>query len=127
MPVRRHSRTYLSGVADVWTSDRKSLSDIIGTRMAFCLIKNISVSGLGVFTTTPLQVGSVVAIDRLSFNKRVYSDRLFGTVAWVSGKDRAYNVGIRFQDSINKYKHTALYSDLFGNSVASGGFSGFGN
>ncbi|UCG77272.1 MAG: PilZ domain-containing protein [Nitrospirota bacterium] len=117
MATRQHIRIKKSGVVDIWSKSDGKIDEIFGAlKMAFCLIKDISLSGLGLFSTTPLNEGDTVSIKRINFNKRIYHEHITGKVVWVSGKEKAYHIGIEFENIISGDKYPKIYSGVFSHS-----------
>ncbi|UCG78803.1 MAG: PilZ domain-containing protein, partial [Nitrospirota bacterium] len=81
--------------------------------MVICLINNISKGGMGAFSTVPLQAGDRVTIRRMNMSALVSEDVITGTIVWVAGKDRSYNMGICFNEELSKGTNPELYKVLF--------------
>ncbi len=74
-------------------------------------VSSIAVSGLGVYSAEPIELGSEVSIniEFLSGKGEMMNDTIEGKVVWVSITDDIYFLGIFFDEDLNKDKQPNLY------------------
>jgi hypothetical protein len=109
---RRHKRRSLWGVADVWNNNSNHKTTPNEPSMVFCLVRNISVSGIGMFSVTPLSVGSAVTIKRLKLFENLVDNCIQGTVVWVNSRGNSYDMGISFNEDIDRETYPEIYAAL---------------
>lgn len=110
---RKHKRRSLWGVADVWNNNNGNRgTDTDEPGMVFCLVRNISVSGMGLFSVSPLKVGTSVTIRRLKLLENLVDNCIQGTVVWVNSRGNSYDIGISFSEDVDRKRYPEIYTAL---------------
>jgi len=75
------------------------------------LVANISLSGLGVYSSDDIKPGTAMSIEIefLAVNGSCQKDTVRGTVAHSAGRGKLYYVGISFAELMNPISQPALY------------------
>ena len=77
--------------------------------MIFCLVKNISIGGLGMFSVTPIEVGTPVTIKRLKLFENQVDNSIHGTIAWVNSRGNAFDIGVSFNAELDQNTYPDIY------------------
>jgi len=99
---REYKRHAINVVAEVGISreDHSNLHLIDESGVIIGMVNNISMSGMGLFTTSKLK-----KTDTINVKKMGLSDKLpwnvNGTVVWAKRMGNFYNVGISFEKKVN--------------------------
>jgi hypothetical protein len=104
--VRKWYRYQFFGIAAVSIPDENSVVN--------ATIANISLSGLGLYSTTPIEKGKTVELT-ISFvdkNGRVREDVATGKVDWQKKVLRMYLLGIHFDEELNPTSQPRLLEHL---------------
>ena len=123
--TRRHKRRSIWGVADVWNNgNNRAEAVLIEPSMVFCLVKNISISGMGMFSGTPIKVGTSVTIKRLKLFENHVDNSIHGTIVWVNSRGNSYDIGVSFNEDLDQETHPEIYIALSQDRYNKASFSG---
>ncbi|MEJ2184047.1 MAG: PilZ domain-containing protein [Nitrospirota bacterium] len=102
---RKHPRYPLYAVAELrfkYAPERGPVETIVA-------IANISTSGLGLYSHTPLENGSHVTLDITLSGRKDMKERLEGRIVWVSKEENLHLIGVAFEKELNEREHPLLY------------------
>jgi hypothetical protein len=123
--TRRHKRRSLWGVTDVWNNGNNRADTVLKEPgMIFCLVKNISIGGLGMFSVTPIEVGTPVTIKRLKLFENQVDNSIHGTIVWVNSRGNSYDIGVSFNEELDRESHPEIYIALSQDRYNKVSFSG---
>ena len=123
--TRRHKRRSIWGVADVWTNDINRSDAVLNEPcLVFCLVKNISTAGIGMFSATPVKVGTPVTIKRLKLFENHVDNSIHGTIVWVNSRGNSYDIGISFNEAVDQETQPEIFIALSQDRYNKVSFSG---
>ena len=80
---------------------------------ATTLVNNISYSGVGLTSNTPVKTGSHVSLRMIKVKGLANNERLAGTIAWAYKHDKFYHIGIAFDEELHPDRQPKLYEQFF--------------
>ncbi|MFW9805058.1 MAG: PilZ domain-containing protein [Candidatus Thorarchaeota archaeon] len=80
---------------------------------ATTLINNISYTGAGLTSYTPIKEGTHVSLKMIKVKGRDSNERLEGTIAWAYKHDKFYHIGIAFDEELHPDRQPKLYEQFF--------------
>lgn len=105
---RKHPRNPLYAVAELrykYAPERGPIESVVA-------IANISCSGLGLYSHTPLKKGSHVTLDISPSAGKAVKERLEGRIVWVSKEENLYLIGVSLEKELNEEDHPFLYRQV---------------
>jgi hypothetical protein len=80
---------------------------------ATTLVSNISYSGIGLTSYTPIEEGTHVSLRMIKVKGLDNDERLAGTIAWAYKHDKFYHIGIALDEELHPDRHPKLYEQFF--------------